>query len=654
MIRYLSEPSLSPDESCVAFTRYTGEIDQNSFQSHVFVTDLQTNETRLLCEQSACRPQYGKDGVYFLSDVSGEWQVWFASEEVLEQKTTFRHGVASFCVSSGGRIAAAIQLWPGEEAVASVEMSETEKRRWLDKREFAPVIVEDFMYKLDSSFGLLDESKTRIALVEPDHQTRLIGETEINYFMPSFSPDGTMLTFYGKPYSGIHAEESEVFLFHAETLTQLTHKVDVSPDCPPCFFDGGIVFPAYKTHEDGSFSMWLLLVRDGTITPLFSEDTPEVCQGFYNNPVGRSCYGAEGPLLGIENGYLYFLSCWHGDERVFRLRPDGRGIVETVETGNKSVHAFCIGRNGTILYIGGDRQNPGELFLYSNGNLRQLTQENVWLNEFELAPVHRLQLSFEGGTTDVWVMEPCGREPGKKYPAVLDIHGGPECSYVDDFWHEFRALSAAGIAVIWCNPRGSLGYGKGFSNGAFTWGEAAWNDLIGAVDLAGSLGWIDAHQIGVTGGSYGGYMTIKLISQSDRFCAAVGQRILCNTATSYGTGDMGFASASCPPEDVDMRDYLMKRAERSLIRKVDAIETPLLLLHGYKDYRCGFEQAEQLFVALRERKPQLPVRLVMFPEDNHGITRTGKPLSQIRHLSELVNWFVRYLVKENMQDETSN
>jgi len=652
-IRYLSELSLSQDGSFAAYTRYTGDIKKNAFASRVFIADLEAGETRLLCDQSACRPQYGKDGIYFLSDVSGEWQVWFTNGGNSEQKTTFRHGVESFCVSSGGRIAAAVKLWPGEEESFFTEMSDTEKKSWQEAREFGPVIVEDFMYKLDTSFGLLDGSTTRIALVEPGRGARLIWDSKMNCSLPSFSQDGIKVAFYGKPYSGIHAEESEVFLFDGNAVSQLTQKAEVAPDCPPRFFNEDVVFPAYKMHEGSGFSEWLFLAKDGKIQPLFSEDAPEICQGFLNNPIGRSCYGADGPLLGIANGYLYFLSCWQGDERVFRLRPDGKGLIEMVETGGLSVHAFCVGRDGKVVFMGGDQQNPGELYQYANGTLTQLTHENAWLSEFELAPVHRLKLSFDGGTTDVWVMEPCGREPNRKYPAVLDIHGGPECSYTDDFWHEFRSLSSAGVAVIWCNPRGGMGYGRRYTSGEFAWGEAAWDDLIGAVELAGSLGFIDTNRVGVTGGSYGGYMTIKLISQSKRFCAAVGQRILCNTATSYGTGDMGFASASCAPEDVDMREYLMKRAERSLIRNVDAIDTPLLLLHGYKDYRCGFEQAEQLFVALHERKPQLPVRLVMFPEDNHGITRTGRPLSQIRHLTELVNWFVQYLSEEKTNDEAS-
>lgn len=650
-IRYLSEPSLSPDGRFTAFTRYTVDLEKKTFEPRVLITNNQTGQTRQLCDQHACRAQYEKLGVYFLSDISGEHQVWFTDGGKPEQKTTFRHGVESFCVSPDGRIAAAVACWPDEEDLIFTEMSETEKTEWLEKRESTPVIIEDFMYKLDASYGLLDGSRTRIAIVAPGGGVCLIGDSTTKCSMPSFSPDGTKLAFYGKPYSGIHAEESEVFLFDGELVTQLTQKADVSPDCPACFFNGGIVFSAYKAHEDGGLSEWLFLVKDGDVKPLFSEDAPETCHSFYNHPIGRSVYGADGPLLGTANGYLYFLSCWQGDERVFRMLPDGLGLVEAVETGGLSVHAFCVGQDGMILYVGGDQKTPGELYRYSDGMLAQLTHENEWLNEYALAPVHRLELPFEGGKTDVWVMEPCSREPDRKYPAVLDIHGGPECCYVNDFWHEFRALSTAGIAVIWCNPRGGMGYGRRFSGSDLAWGEAAWNDLVGAVDLAESLGFIDICRVGVTGGSYGGYMTVKFISQSKRFCSAVGQRILCNTATSYGTGDMGFASSSCAPEKVDMREYLMKRAERSLIRNVDEIDVPLLLLHGYKDYRCGFEQSEQLFVALRERRPQLPVRLVMFPDENHGITRTGKPLSQIRHLTELNNWFVRYIAEEKSNDE---
>ena len=141
-------------------------------------------------------------------------------------------------------------------------------------------------------------------------------------------------------------------------------------------------------------------------------------------------------------------------------------------------------------------------------------------------------------------------------------------------------------------------------------------------------------------------MTNKLIGRTNVFAAAVAQRCLANTATSYGTGDMGFVSSRPIPKHFHMLDYLEDRARGNIISYVDHFKVPLLILHAYKDYRCGFEQAEQVFIPMKERNPEIPCRMVMFPNENHGMTRNGKLYHQVRHLQEMTNWFVKYLIEE--------
>ena len=252
--------------------------------------------------------------------------------------------------------------------------------------------------------------------------------------------------------------------------------------------------------------------------------------------------------------------------------------------------------------------------------------------------------SFDGkADLQGWVMHPENQEKGQKYPAVLYIHGGPECTFTAEYWHEFHALAAAGMAVIFANPRGSVGYGRAFCAGGIAWAKEAMDDLIAVVQAACEKGFIDEKRIGVTGGSYGGYMTNKFIGRTNHFAAAVTQRSLINPSTSYGTGDMGFISARPNWEGMKMLDELLDRARGNAITYIDNMKVPLLILHGYKDYRCSFEQAEQLFIAMKDRNPEIPVRLVMFPTENHGVDRIGKLYNQIRHLSEMTDWFTTYL-----------
>ena len=214
------------------------------------------------------------------------------------------------------------------------------------------------------------------------------------------------------------------------------------------------------------------------------------------------------------------------------------------------------------------------------------------------------------------------------------------------FWHEFQALASLGMAVIFGNPRGSTGFGRAYCAGGVCWGNEAMDDLVQFVEDAISKGFIDEKRVGVTGGSYGGYMTNKLIGRTNVFAAAVTQRCLANTATSYGTGDMGFVSSRQIPKHFHMLDYLEDRARGNIISYIDHFKVPLLILHAYQDYRCGFEQAEQVFIPMKERNPEIPCRMVMFPNENHGMTRNGKLYHQVRHLQEMTNWFVKYLIEE--------
>ena len=144
-------------------------------------------------------------------------------------------------------------------------------------------------------------------------------------------------------------------------------------------------------------------------------------------------------------------------------------------------------------------------------------------------------------------------------------------------------------------------------------------------------------------------MTCKIIMMTDRFKAAVGQRVFVNKATSYGTSDMGFYSMSMDPSKVNIERCLIERARTSIIKDMDKIKTPLLLLHGYKDYRCSFEQSEQMFISMHERRKDVPVRLVMFPGENHNVSRTGLLHHQQKHVQEMVDWFNRFL-KEGVKE----
>lgn len=212
------------------------------------------------------------------------------------------------------------------------------------------------------------------------------------------------------------------------------------------------------------------------------------------------------------------------------------------------------------------------------------------------------------------------------------------------FFYEAQMMAVKGMAVLYCDPRGSAGYGGEFMQDRYAYGKEAVEDYQAFIRAACSkYPQIDGHRIGVTGGSYGGHMTMKLISLTDDFAAAVTQRTWVNPASSYGTGEIGFYSMGAP--EATFQEYMENRVHRSIIKYIRNVKVPVLILHGEDDYTCGLEQGVQVYNTMISLHPALPCRIVIFPGENHGVTRHGLMHDQIRHMKEMTEWFVKYLAQ---------
>jgi dipeptidyl aminopeptidase/acylaminoacyl peptidase len=260
-----------------------------------------------------------------------------------------------------------------------------------------------------------------------------------------------------------------------------------------------------------------------------------------------------------------------------------------------------------------------------------------------VASVERLQVtSSDGVTVHGWLMKPPGFTERKKCPLVLEVHGGPELMYAETFVHEFQVLAARGYAVLFTNPRGSKGYGEAFTSRIFAdWGNQDAADCMAAVDEASRWRWVDSDRIGVTGGSYGGFMTSWLVGHTNRFRAAVAQRGLYNFSSFYGTSDIGpWFGDYVLGGPVYAREALYR--EKSPLTYAAQMRTPLLLIHNEQDLRCPIEQAEQLFAQLR-RIGKTEVEMVRFPEESHNLSRSGRPDRRVERLERIIGWFDRHM-----------
>ncbi len=278
--------------------------------------------------------------------------------------------------------------------------------------------------------------------------------------------------------------------------------------------------------------------------------------------------------------------------------------------------------------------------------LKRLTNVNQsLLNSVHLSfPQEFVTKSKDGTILQGWTMKPVGAKEGEKYPALLQIHGGPHTAYGLTFFHEFQFLCSRGYGVVFCNPRGSTGYGQEFLEAIrHDWGGVDYEDVMAAADYAASLPWVDENAMGVLGGSYGGYMTNWVITQTNRFKAAVAQRSTCNRMSQFGASDAAFTNGQWE-FDGDPWDNPKAYLDVSPLMYVRHVETPLMLIHSELDLRCPMEQAEEFFTALK--KLGKTAILVRFPGENHDLSRTGGPRHRIERLEYMAAWFDKYLCPE--------
>ena len=340
---------------------------------------------------------------------------------------------------------------------------------------------------------------------------------------------------------------------------------------------------------------------------------------------------------------IHFQATAPGTAGLWQVLLDGSDPTPTVG-GRRGVYDFDV-RDGLIAFCAGDALQPGEAYTVSADGNRKLTDLNSWLTErFVSEPEHHQFSAADGWKIEGWLLKPPDFDPSRKYPLVLEIHGGPHAMYGWTFFHELQVLAGQGHLVLYVNPRGSDGYGEAFKRACvLDWGGSDYEDLMTCLDQAiERTGCVDIERMGVGGGSYGGFMTNWIIGHTDRFAAAVAMRSISNLVSEYAQHDIVLWSEleMGPPPWPDP-DELWKR---SPIRYVRNMNTPLLLTHGEMDLRCAISQAEELFGALRLLGRT--VEMVRFPGESHDLSRNGRPDRRVERLDRIADWFGRYLLDQ--------
>jgi dipeptidyl aminopeptidase/acylaminoacyl peptidase len=644
-LKSVNQPQFSPDGERFLFIQTEIDEKEKEYRSHVFLSDHRGENIRQYTNGKVrdSVAAWSPDGraISFLSNRSGKQEVFLMDPSGGEprQLTHTANGVNQYSWSPDSK-SILISLSVGKDDSLEVEKKE-------EKKPLEPMVVEKLFYKSDAT-GFFNHKYSQVALVNvATSEITILTDGKFNYTIGSVSPDGKRIALFSNPSENADYElTSDLYLLSLEdkTLEKITNggnfnQASWSPDGTYLSFIGH-----EKEYKSATLSrIWLYNLTSEELICLTKEWDVQVG----DVAIGDFHFGnvARGLIWTEDSQGFYFVASDQGSTAAYYGNVEG--LIYPVLLGDQHVYSLTVDvRTHRAIAGVSTPTNPGDLYWFdlNEGEKKQLTFVNdVFLEEVELAPAEAITFKAEDGW-DIhgWLMKPVGFEEGQKVPLILEIHGGPHAMYANTYFHEFQVLAAKGYAVLFTNPRGSDGYGQGFVDAVRgDYGGKDYLDLMSAVDyVLGNYDFVDETRLGVTGGSYGGFMTNWIVGHTNRFKAAVTQRSICNWISFYGVSDIGYFFAEW--EVLRDETYNPERLwNHSPLKYANNIETPLLILHGEKDYRCPIEQAEQLYVTLKHNKKK--TKFVRFPEANHELSRSGNPNLRIHRLDHIVGWFDEYL-----------
>ena len=415
--------------------------------------------------------------------------------------------------------------------------------------------------------------------------------------------------------------------------------------------DGRIALIGYRSPQvPRSYVVPRLLLADPGASRSEARDAAPGCPDEFGGAISSDQHPPRGggavPLAFTDQGRSVCVAlARHGAATLARVDLAGGEVTPLTPPGRDLIAgtASADGRRWALTL--GSTARPGDLYALdaATGALTLLWAPNQeTFAELALGEVEEFWYpSFDGTKIQAWLVKPPGFDPAKRHPLILEIHGGPHTAYGHGFFHEFHHLAGAGYLVLYTNPRGSTTYGESFADCIqyrFPGDDA--RDLLAGVDAVVARGWVDTARIGVTGGSGGGLLTNWLITQDQRFAAAVTQRCVADWASFYYSTDFAMFVPFWfrkPPFE-DPREYL----DRSPVAFADRVTAPLMIIHSEEDWRTPIGQGEAMFRALKQqRKTAVMVR---FPGENHELSRSGVPSRRVQNQKHIRAWFDRWLM----------
>ena len=642
-LRAAGDPQVRPDGGAIAYVRTTQDIMTDKGQPSIWLVDpVSGAQSPLVVDGNAnLSPRWSPDGskLAYVAAGPGGAQLyvrWIASGRSAKV-ADLPHAPNSIAWSPDGQQIAFVMLVDDEGKPLAQPPARPEGAKWADPLKQ----IDRVTYRADGA-GYLKPGYRQLFIVSADGgQPRQLTFGKFDNGGPiDVSKDGKLVYFATNHAANWERDPQESEVFSVDVAsgaeTQLTHRK--GPDQAPVVSPDGSRI-AYVGFDDRGLRGYenvrlYVMDRDGR--------NSRVLTGGLDRSVGAPAWAADGKSV-----YADYVD--HGVTKVARVGLDGK--IETVASGLTAGAEmdrpytggdWSVGRNGLLAFTQGDALNPPDIAVVQAGKTRRLTHLNADLFAARtLAKVEPLPVasSFDKRPLDAWIVTPPNFDPSKKYPLILEIHGGPFSSYGPVFSTDDQLYAAAGYVVVYGNPRGSTSYGEEFANTIDkNYPSHDYDDLMSMVDAAVAKGFVDPGHLYVTGGSGGGILTAWIVGKTDRFKAAVSQKPVINWVSEVLTTDgytfMGPAWFGKMPWEDPMAYW-----NRSPLSLIPNVKTPTMVVVGEEDHRTPPSEAEQYFDALQLRG--VPTALIRVPGASHG-GLAERPSQAAAKASAIIAWFERY------------
>ncbi|HPF27329.1 MAG: S9 family peptidase [Steroidobacteraceae bacterium] len=637
-----NDTQISPDGKQIVYVRGSYDVMTDRPRANLWIVNTDGSQHRPLRSDANNHrsPRWSPDGtrIAYISDAEGKAQLFVRWMDTGQTAllTNLTESPGDLTWSPDGRLLAFTQLVAAEKPSLAKPPQKPEGANWAP-----PVtVIDDVVYRVDGQ-GYLKSGYTHVFLIVADGGApRQLTSGDFNHRGTlAFTPDGKRLLLSANRRddwqlnpvdSDIHAVD-----LASGAMTQLTQRdgPDVNPVVAP---DGKTI--AYLGFDDRRLGHQIarlyIMNADGSNARAVSD---------------KFDFNIEDPVWAANGRSLYFVYDDAGIRRIASISLDGKIRVVAAQVGSADIGrpytggGFSAARTGQVAFVSNSALSPGNVAVSDarGRSVRTLTALNAdLLAHRTLGAVERITWRSSADQREIegWIVTPPDFDANKKYPLILEIHGGPFTAYGPNFSVEIQRYAAAGYVVLYANPRGSTSYGEDFANlihHAYPGND--YDDLMSGVDAVIARGNIDTEQLFVTGGSGGGVLTAWIVGKTDRFRAAVVAKPVINWTSFALTADMNnfFYRYWFPAPPWEAQEEYWRRSPLSLVGNV---KTPTMLLTGESDYRTPIGESEQFYQALKLRG--IPTLMVRMPQASHGMT--GRPSQFIAKIDNILAWFERY------------